>query len=372
MDGQGRDETIMASVANQNAENIQPKFPPKEPQIPPAKDALETKARELADSLAMLNATLESAMDAILVTDGTGKVLVCNQNFVNMWRIPRQVMDTRDYQRIFEVISRQSNTPGVFHARIEEIWRTSPPDSHDVLELQDDRVIELFSKSQFVGDRNIGRVWSARDITERNRLEKSRFHLASIVESSDDAIVSKTLDGIVTSWNIGAEHMFGYTAEEMIGKPIATLIPANHVDEEPDILKRLRAGERISHYETVRMRKDGTLLNVSLTVSPIRNSEGTIIGASKIARDITDLKRAIEEREYFLTAERAARSEAERISLMKDEFLANVSHELRTPLNAILGWAQLLVSTPPSSDDFKEGVATIERNAILGWAQLLV
>jgi PAS domain S-box-containing protein len=370
MIGDGRDEALMPPVAIQNADSIQPEGPRGEPQIPHTKDALETKTRELANSLAILNATLESAIDAILVTNGTGQVLVCNQKFVDMWRIPRQVVDSPNYQQVFEVISRQSNNPAVTHGRIEEIWRTSPRDSYDVLELQDDRVIELFSKSQFVGDRDIGRVWSARDITERNRLEKSRFHLAAIVDSSDDAIISKTLNGIVTSWNIGAEHMFGYTAEEMIGKSIATLIPPNHVDEEPAILKRLRAGERINHYETVRMRKDGTLLNVSLTVSPVRDAEGRIIGASKIARDITELKRAIEEREYFLKAERAARSETERISLMKDEFLANVSHELRTPLNAILGWAQLLASTPPSDEDFSEGLATIERNARLQ-AQLI-
>jgi PAS domain S-box-containing protein len=111
--------------------------------------------------------------------------------------------------------------------------------------------------------------------------------LASIVESSDDAIVSKDLNGIVTSWNLAAERLFGYTAEEMIGHPIAVIAAPDRIDEMPAIMRRLRAGERIEHYETRRRRKDGTIVDISLTVSPIRDETGTIVGASKIARDIT-------------------------------------------------------------------------------------
>ncbi|MGA8414885.1 MAG: PAS domain S-box protein [Xanthobacteraceae bacterium] len=116
----------------------------------------------------------------------------------------------------------------------------------------------------------------------------------SIVESSDDAIISKDLDGIITSWNWGAEQLFGYTADEVIGKPVTILIPAERQEEEPEILARIRRGERIGHYETVRRRKDGSFVDISLTVSPIYGSDGEIIGASKIARDITDRKRAEE------------------------------------------------------------------------------
>lgn len=117
---------------------------------------------------------------------------------------------------------------------------------------------------------------------------------AAIVESSDDAIVSKNLDGIVATWNKGAERLFGYTAEEMIGQPIVILIPADRQDEEPQILARIRRGERVETYETVRRRKDGSLVDVALTVSPVRNAEGKIVGASKIARDITERKQALE------------------------------------------------------------------------------
>jgi len=127
---------------------------------------------------------------------------------------------------------------------------------------------------------------------ERKQAEEATHRLATIVESSDDAIVSKNLDGIILTWNRGAERIFGYTAKEVVGKPVTVLMPPERFDEEPGILARLRRGERIEHYETVRRRKDGTLIDVSLTVSPVKDASGRIIGASKIARDITEKKRA--------------------------------------------------------------------------------
>jgi len=142
---------------------------------------------------------------------------------------------------------------------------------------------------------------SGTDVTERKRIEavlrdsEQRLGwLAAIVESSDDAIVSKTLDGIINSWNQGAERIFGYAAEEAVGQPITILIPDDRMDEERTILTRIRRGERIEHFETVRQRKNGSLINVSLTVSPIMNAAGVIVGASKIARDVTEQKRAQE------------------------------------------------------------------------------
>src|SRR5690242_8597695 len=122
--------------------------------------------------------------------------------------------------------------------------------------------------------------------------ELAPYWLAALIESADDAIISKTLDGIITSWNEGARRIFGYTADEVIGKSVTILIPADHEDEEPTILARLRAGKRIEHYETIRVTKDGQLRDISLTVSPIKGPNGEIVGASKIARDITDQKQA--------------------------------------------------------------------------------
>ena len=205
-----------------------------------------------------------------------------------------------------------------------------------------------------------GMIGVVHDVTDRKKLELIQHRLAAVVESSDDAIVSKDLKGIVQTWNSGAERIFGYSAAEMIGTPILRLIPPELRNEEATILERQRRGERIDHYETVRVTKDGRRIDVSLTVSPIRDSRGIVVGASKVARDITARKRAEQE---LLEAERRARSEAERISFMKDEFLATLSHELRTPLNAIVGWAQVLRNRPHGDSDVREGLAVIDRNA---------
>ena len=146
----------------------------------------------------------------------------------------------------------------------------------------------------------IGAVNMLIDISDRKRAEEHGQRLASIVESSDDAIVSKDLNGIITSWNRGAERLFGYKAEEVIGKPITILIPADRLDEEPEIIERMRRGERVDHYDTVRRRKDGSLVDISLTVSPLKDADGRIIGASKIARDITERKRAQEQQKLLV------------------------------------------------------------------------
>ncbi|HEX3505192.1 MAG TPA: PAS domain S-box protein [Xanthobacteraceae bacterium] len=139
--------------------------------------------------------------------------------------------------------------------------------------------------------RIVGASKIARDVSERKRADQAAVHLAAIVESSDDAIISKDLHGIILSWNRGAERIYGYTADEVIGKPVTVLMPPDRVDEEPGILARICRGERIEHYETIRRRKNGTLIDVSLTVSPVKDYAGRVIGAAKIARDITDHKR---------------------------------------------------------------------------------
>ena len=161
---------------------------------------------------------------------------------------------------------------------------------------KDGSEVVVESRMQLFGENVV--LEANRDITERRLTEvalreteqRSRF-LASIVESSDDIIVSKNLDGIITSWNKGAEHVFGYSAGEAVGQPITIVIPENRQSEERDILSRIRRGERIDHFETVRQRKDGSLVNVSLTVSPVKDRDGKIVGASKIAKDITQQKR---------------------------------------------------------------------------------
>lgn len=186
--------------------------------------------------------------------------------------------------------------------------------------------------------------------------DEAALRLAAIVESSDDAIVSKDLNGIVTSWNRAAERMFGYTAAEMIGQSIRTVIPDDRQSEEDHVLGQVRQGNKVDHFETIRRRKDGTLFPISLTVSPILSPTGEIVGASKIARDISERKYVEEELARLLKATKEA-------SQLKDEFLATLSHELRTPLNAILGYARMVRSGLIATDKQGRAIETIERNA---------
>ena len=171
----------------------------------------------------------------------------------------------------------------------------------------------------------VGASKIARDISDGKNPE---LLLSLIVSSSDDAIISKTLDGIITSWNVGAEKMFGYTSAEVVGKSIRIIIPADRQTEEDFVLDRIRRGEKVDHFETIRQTKDGRMLNISLTVSPLRDAHGTIIGASKIARDITAKKRM--ENELEVTRRRLAEALASR-----DQFFAVAAHELRNPLNVL-------------------------------------
>lgn len=181
----------------------------------------------------------------------------------------------------------------------------------------------------------IGASKILRDLSLNDSEEEKQARLAAIVSSSDDAIISKTLDGIITSWNQSAQRMFGYTEEEAIGKHITLIIPKDRIDEETKIIESLRRGEKIDHFETVRVAKDGTERHISLTVSPIKNGRGKIIGASKIARDIS--LRVEAERQQALYTERL-----QELNRYKDEFMVMASHELKTPLTVIMANLQLL------------------------------
>lgn len=286
------EEKLLRSVALQNANAIHLAQHRAEAELIQAKESLERKTEELARSLAMMRATLEATTDGILVIDGDGKVTCSNETFVAMWRIPSAVMGSREYSQVLKFIAGQFHDPRSYETRVNVISATAPAETYDVLELADRRAFEQVSRIQFVDERNVGRVWSFRDITEQRRAEEARARLAAIVESSADAMISKDLDGRILSWNSGAERLYGYTAQEAIGQPITLIIPPDRQVEERGIVERLRRGELVEHFETIRRSKQGRLIDISLSISPIRDASGQVVGASKVARDITARKRS--------------------------------------------------------------------------------
>jgi PAS domain S-box-containing protein len=201
------------------------------------------------------------------------------------------------------------------------------------------------------------------DITDRRRAETERLKLASIVESSEDSIISTDLDDIITSWNDGATRIYGYAAAEVIGRSISLLVPDDLRYERPALVQRVLAGEAVRSFETQRRRRDGSLVDVLVSVSPIRESGGRIVGVATIAQDISSRKQAEVERER-LVLELAEQNERLReLDLLKDEFVALVSHELRTPLTSIRGYLELVLEGEGLTDEQRQFLGVVERNA---------
>jgi PAS domain S-box-containing protein len=239
-----------------------------------------------------LKTTLASIGDAVISTDADGRVLFVNKIALSLLRATEADVKGKHIDEIFniqnEFTRRRVESP---LAKVLGDGVTVGLANHTVLVSRDGTEIPIDDSAAPIRGEDgelQGAVLVFRDITLRRRAETTRRLLAAIVESSDDAIVSKDVNGIVTTWNKGAERIFGYSAEEMIGKPIATIAAPDRLDEMPRILQRIKQGERIDHYETIRKAKDGRLIPISLTVSPIHDEEGRVVGASKIARDITE------------------------------------------------------------------------------------
>lgn len=236
--------------------------------------------------------TLASIGDAVIATDGEGRVTFTNTIARSLMKIAEADAPGRHLDDVFQIVN--EFTRAKVESPVTKVLREGQVvglANHTLLIAQDGTEVPIDDSAAPIlsGDDSVqGTVLVFRDISERRRAEAASRLLASVVESSEDAIVSKDLKGLITSWNKGAERIFGYTAEEMAGRPISILAPPDRADEMPDILERIRRGERIEHYETVRRAKSGALVHISLSVSPIRDAGGNIVGASKIARDITE------------------------------------------------------------------------------------
>ena len=260
-------------------------------------DITKRKKAELAlqESEAGYRILAETASDAIIRIDENSRIQFINHAGERIFGYKIEEMIGQSLALIMPEEMRAAHQAGVKHYLETGEPTMSWKDVEFPARHRDGHIfpLEVSFSDYKLGDKHFF-IGIARDVSERKQIEKATAHLAAIVESSDDAIISKNLQGTITSWNKGAEKIFGYTAEEVIGKPIYILIPPQRINEEPLILERIARGEKIDHYETVRRRKDGTEINISLTVSPIFDKAGNIIGASKIARDVTERKRTEE------------------------------------------------------------------------------
>jgi PAS domain S-box-containing protein len=260
--------------------------------------ALQTFRRSADQQRESLRITLTSMGDAVITTDAEGRVTSLNPVAVALTGWTQDEAAGRPLEEVFRIVNEQSRRP--VQNPVKKVLaegRVVGLANHTTLIAKDGKERPIDDSAAPIKDDQgvvLGVVLIFRDVTERRRAERSARLLASIVESSDDAIIGKDVNGVITSWNQGAERIFGYTDVEAVGRPVAMLAPPDRADEMPGILQRIRRGERVDHFDTLRRAKDGRLIPISLTVSPIKNEDGRIIGASKIARDVSERKLAEE------------------------------------------------------------------------------
>jgi PAS domain S-box-containing protein len=293
-----------------------------------------------------LQVTLRSIGDAVITTDTRGRVTYLNTVAESLTGWPPQEAIGQPLDAVFRIVNEDSRQP-VESPATQALRKGIVVGlaNHTILIRRDGSECPIDDSAAPIRDAHgdvTGCVLIFRDVTDQRRLQLDKAGqltnarlLASIIESSDDAIVSKSLDGTIQSWNAGAERLFGYTAAQAVGRHVSLIIPPDRIAEEDRIIASLKAGQRIEHFETERMRAGGERIQVSLTISPIKDEDGTVIGASKIARDITDSKRT----EAALRRLANDLSEADR---RKNEFLAMLAHELRNPLAPISNAARAL------------------------------
>ena len=322
--------------------------------------ARQRAEEELRKQSEWLRITLASIGDGVISTDGTGGITFMNTVAEALTGWPQADAIGRPLPEVFRIVHDETRTPVENPAicALEPAAVVSPAKRTVLISRTgaEYRIEHSAAPIRDEGGSAVGAVLVFRDVSERRQTELARARLAAIVDSSEDAIVSKTLQGIILSWNTGAERLFGYSSSEAVGQPITILIPPERIDEEAEILARIARGERIEHFETVRVTKDGHRLDISLTASPIRDVSGEIIGVSKIARDITDRR----------LAEQALR-EADR---QKDEFIALLAHELRNPLAPMRSALQVMRVAPSDAKALTGARDVMERQ--LGYMVRLI
>ena len=291
--------------------------------------------QQTMDIAARLSAIVESSDDAIISKKFDGTIISWNEAAQNIFGYTAEEAINNNIAIIIpEELYEEENE---ISAKVKKGERISHYET--IRKTKDGNKISIalsISPIKNVNGDIIGISKIVRDISGQNEANEKQAVLAAIVDSSDDAIISKTLFGIITSWNYAASKMFGYTEAEAMGKHISIIIPPDRIDEEAMIIESIRNGKKIQHFETVRVARDGRELNISLTVSPVRNKDGKIIGASKIARDITE-KIETEKQRLLYT------KKLQQLNEYKDEFMAMASHELKTPLTIIKANLELLL-----------------------------
>jgi PAS domain S-box-containing protein len=250
-------------------------------------ERMEAK-KQLLWKTAFFEAQVHSALDGILIVDGEGKIILQNQRMLDLWKIPVDFANHGDDRAQREWASQQTADPHEFRKRVDYLNAHPDEIGRDEIKFLDGRCFDRYSAPVIGADGTYyGRIWSFRDVTERKQSELANVRLGAIVEFSDDAIIGKDLQSVITSWNRGAEKIFGYTSHEMVGSSITRLIPADRQQEENFILSKIVSGTSVEHFETLRQTKDGRLIDVSITASPIKDATGRSVGVSKVARDIT-------------------------------------------------------------------------------------
>jgi len=322
-------------------------------------------ARAYAEQAERLRTTLASIGDAVITTDVAGRITNMNPVAESLTGCQNSEAIGQPLEAVFRIVNEETRkivANPVTRALQEGVVVGLA--NHTVLIAKDgsDRPIDDSAAPIRCKEGEIvGCVLVFRDVTERKQVEQLQSErladaqrLATIVDSSNDAIISKSLEGIIQTWNSAAQGLFGYTAQQAIGRHISLLFPPDRIDEEERIINLLRAGKRIEHYDTVRVRNDGQPVHVSVTISPLRDAEGRIVGASKIVRDITERK----EMENKLRRLVAELSDSDR---RKDEFLAILAHELRNPLAPIRNGLQLLRVSGDQAANVKDVCSMMER-----------